>query len=149
MVVGISNLGGIQMDLSKYYKPIHITCPKCHYELEFAGKKIVADKNELEDEVNTLRARLQAHKNKYGRDQYFNNLLKQLKEKEAQYTRAKHLVQLLEEQTELQVFSIFKKACMKEFGEEKINKMLKDCEEQLVYNTDDIAKQKYTNFTGA
>lgn len=137
------------MDLSKYYKPIHITCPKCHYELEFAGKKIVADKNELEDEVNTLRARIQAHVNKYGRDQYFYNLLKQLKEKETHLVRAKHLVQLIEEQTELQLFIIFKKACIKEFGEEKINKMLKECEDELVYRTDDLAKQKYTNFNKA
>lgn len=137
------------MDLKKYSKPIHITCPKCHYELEFAGKQIVAEKNELADDIKTIKARMQTHRNEYGKDKYYYGLLKQLKEKEAQYTRVKQLAQFVSEQSEIHLFILFKMACKKKFGEEVINKMLEECEDELVYRTDELAKQKYTNFTGA
>lgn len=137
------------MDLKKYTKPIHITCPKCHYELEFAGKQIMSDKNELADDIKTLKARMQTHRNEYGKDKYYFSLVKQLKEKEAQYIRVKQVVQFVSERSELHLFILFKTACKKKFGEEIINKMLKECEDEMVYKTDDLAKQKFTNFTGA
>lgn len=137
------------MDLSKYSKPIHITCPKCHYELEFNGGKVMAEKNELADDIRTLKARMQTHRNQYGKDSYYYSLLKQLKEKETHYIRAKQMVQLLSEQSEINLFILFKKACMKEFGTEKITAMLQECEDELVYRTSEMAKQNHTNFEGA
>jgi len=137
------------MDLSKYSKPIHITCPKCHYDLEFNGGKYVSEKNELADDIRTLKARMQTYRNEYGKDGYYYRLVKQLKDKEVQYSRAKHMVQLLSEQSEINLFCLFKKVCMKEFGEEKITKMLQECEDELVYRNSEIRKQNHTNFEGA
>ena len=87
----------------------------------------MSEKNELADDIRTLKARMQTYRNEYGKDGYYYRLVKQLKDKEVQYSRAKHMVQLLSEQSEINLFCLFKKVCMKEFGEEKITKMLQEC----------------------
>ncbi len=137
------------MDISKYSKPIHITCPKCGHELEFNGKDIIADKMRYKDEMLTLKARMQTHRNEHGKDGYYAKLLKQYDDALVRYQRAKQMAQLASEQSEIQMFCMFKKACMEEFGKEKIISMLEEIEKEISYRTEELMKQKYNNFEKA
>lgn len=136
------------MDVSKYNKPIHFTCPKCRADFEFDGGKIVRYKNDLKYEISVLKARMQNHRNDYGKDGYYFKLAKQLKEKEAQYSQAKQAVQMASEQSEIHLFILFKKECKKRFGDEIINKILAECEQELSFRVYDMAKQDHNTFSG-
>lgn len=134
------------MDISKCKKPIHFTCPKCHSDFEFAGGDIVKRKNELANEIGIIQAKMKTHKNLCGKDKYYHNLDKQLKDKMNQLREAKQAVQLASEQSEIHLFILFKKACKEKFGVELVNKMLEECENELSYKVYDMAIQKFNNF---
>ena len=137
------------MDMKKFSKPIHFTCPKCHADFEFAGGTLVKRSDDLKKEIAVLMARMQSHKNEYGKDRYYKNLVRQLQEKQAQYREIKSQVQLASEQSEIHLFILFKKACKKKWGDEVIDKMLIECEQELSYRTYDMAIQNHNNFNGA
>lgn len=137
------------MDLSKYKKPIHITCPKCRYEYELNGGQIMAEKNILKDEFLTLKAKLQHHRNTCGRDKKYKEMLKDLKTVEVKYIRAKQMAQLASEQSEIHKYILFKQMCAEKLGNDVVIKMLKECEDELSYRTADLAKQRFNNFKSA
>lgn len=135
------------MDVSKYKKPIHFTCPKCHSDFEFSGRDVVKRKNELQMEIGIIQAKMKTHRNLHGKDKYYYNLNKQLQDKLNQLREAKQSVQLASEQSEIHLFILFKKACKEKFGDEVINNILEQCESELSYKVYDMAFQKYNNFT--
>lgn len=137
------------MDISKYKKPIHITCPKCHYEYELNGGQIIAEKNRLLDDFMTLKAIAQHHRNTYGKNKKYKELLKDLKTAEVKYIRAKQMVQFAAEQSEIHLFILFKKMCIEKLGKDEVIKMLEECENELSYRTDELAKQRFNNFKSA
>lgn len=137
------------MDLNKYSKPLHFTCPKCHADFEFAGGKAMREKTELAKEIEVIKAKMQTHRNQYGKDGYYRKLVKEFQDRSARYTEVKQIVQLASEISELQLFYAFKKECKRRFGEEVINKILEECEEALSYRVYDMAIQNHTNFDGA
>lgn len=134
------------MDVSKFRKPIHFTCPKCHSDFEFAGGDIVRRKNELQMEIGIIQAKMKTHRNSYGKDKYYYNLNKQLQDRQNQLRVAKQAVQLASEQSEIHLFILFKKACKEKFGDEVINNILEQCESELSYRVYDMAIQKFNNF---
>ena len=89
------------------------------------------------------------HKAEYGKDKYYQKLVKQLADKKVQFSIAKEQVQIASEQSEIHLFILFKKACKREFGDEIINKLLIECENDLMYKTEELMKQNHTNFEGA
>lgn len=137
------------MDLKKYKKPIHFTCPKCKADFEFAGGEIMRQKNELLEDIKVIKARMQNHRNEHGKDGYYFKLVKQLNDKEAQYQKAKHAVQIASEQSEIHLFILFKMECKRRFGDEVINQILEECEQELTYRVYDMAIQDHTNFENA
>ena len=137
------------MDLSKYSKPLHFTCPKCHADFEFNGNKAAREKAELSREIEIIKAKMQTHRNQYGKDGYYRKLVKQLQDKNARYSEVRQLVQMGSETGELQKYALFKKKCKQRFGEEVINELLNECEEELSYRIYDMAIQDHTNFENA
>lgn len=139
------------MDLKKYNKPIHFTCPKCHADFEFAGGEIVKQKNDIHQHLMIVNAKIQTElKRKHGhKTPYYYDLMKQAEDLKTQYSAIKKAAQLASEQSEIHLFILFKIACKKRWGDEVINKMLKECEEELVFKNYDMAIQKHNNFEGA
>lgn len=136
------------MDIRKVNKPIHFTCPKCRTDFEFNGGKLAQKKADMAYQIQVLKARMQTHRNRYGKDGYYHKLVKEEKELEAEYSKIKRLVQLACEQSENQLFILFKKECMARFGKEEVIKVLKDCEDQMSYRTYDMAIQDHNTFDG-
>ncbi len=137
------------MDISKFNKPIHITCPKCHTDFEFAGKDLVREKNRLKNEIGIIKAKMRTQNLNYGKNnKYYKKLTKQLEDKLNEYRVVKQNVQLACEQSEIQLFILFKKMCKERFGDEVVNKMLIECENEMSYRIYDLAKQNHTNFDG-
>ena len=136
------------MDIKKFNKPIHFTCPKCKTDFEFNGGQLVKRKNQLKEEITVLQARMQNHKSEYGKDKYYQKLVVQKKEKEAQLQQIKTQVQIASEQSEIHLFILFKKECRKLLGDEVVNKLLEECEQELSYRAYDTAIQNHNNFNG-
>jgi len=137
------------MDVGRFKKPIHFTCPKCHADFEFAGGEIVKRKNEVAHDVALLLSAIQKEKAEHGKTTRLKRLNVKLSEKQAELQRMKTAVQIASEQSELHLFILFKKECMKRFGEEVIVKMLEECEQELSYRVYDMAIQNHNNFDGA
>lgn len=136
------------MDLRKFNKPIHFTCPKCRTDFEFNGGKLAQQKADMAYQITVIKAKMQAHRNEYGKDKYYYSLARKEKELTAEYTKIKKLVQLASEQSEAQLFILFKKECMARFGKEEVIKILKECEQEMSYRTYDMAIQDHNTFDG-
>lgn len=136
------------MDVSKYRKPIHFTCPKCRSDFEFAGGKLVKEKNELAQRLSVIEAKMQNRRNECGKDAYYYKLLKEKKDILPRYTAVKQAVQLASEQSEIHLFIMFKKRLCEKYGKEEIIKLLQEFEDDLSYTTEELMRQKYNNFSG-
>lgn len=137
------------MDIKNVRKPIHFTCPKCHADFEFNGGDIVRRKNELREELNILLAKMQTRRNEYGKDSYYKHLSKLMKDKQVEYGKAKKAVQIASEQSEIHLFILFKAEMRKLLGDEVVDKILQECEDELSYRVYDMAIQNHNNFDGA
>jgi hypothetical protein len=136
------------MDLSKYNKPIHFTCPKCRADFEFNGGDLVRQKNQISEEMQVLTAKMQACKEEQGKNEYYHRLVRRYEEKKSQLMALKHAIQLASEQSEVQLFILFKKECMRRYGKEEIIKILKECENEMCFRTYDMAIQDHNTFDG-
>lgn len=136
------------MDIKKYNKPIHFTCPKCGADFEFNGGQIVKEREALKQEILVTNARMQAHKEEYGKDGYYKKLVR----RHGELVARKHEIDIAYrqacEQGEQQLFIIFKKLVMKRLGKEETVKLLKEAEDDLSYNTYDSAIQNHNRFNG-
>lgn len=139
------------MDLKKYNKPIHFTCPKCHADFEFNGGELARRKEELGHEQHVLLAKIAAEKNRNPgiKTPYYRQLVKRLEESRANYSEIKSAVRLASENAELQVLQAFKKEIRRRLGDEVVNKILAECEAEMSFNDYDTAIQNHNNFENA
>lgn len=128
---------------------INICCPKCHHEYFFNGDKLNQQKNELKEEMSVITARINAYKSEHfsvKQDPYYKSLLRRKAEINVQYSKAKNDVANACNIAELELFIIFKKRLMEIYGKDEIVKILKECEEDMLGNSNETRIQRYSNF---
>lgn len=135
------------MDLSKHNKPIHFKCPKCGYDLHFNGSALIRKKADLINEKHIIMAKMATYKANGGiKDEYYKKLIKKNADIDTQIASIKNQISFAADEGERQMFIAFKKACKRKWGDEVINQMLIDLEDDFSYSDYDMAIQNHTNF---
>ena len=135
-------------------KRINIVCPKCHYEYLINGDALHHRKMALAEEIEVIKSKIVAmkaeapNKEALNRDPRYRSLKRRYNEVMANYMAVKNDIKNAADLSELDIFVAFKKKLKNLYGNDFVNDLLKECEEEMQYNDYDMAIQKYNHFDG-
>lgn len=136
-------------------KRVVVTCPHCHKDYGFNGDAIYRNKAYWSEQVSILKAKITAYKAEWdgnkdslNKDSYYKNLKRRMNEATANLIKAKTELANASMISEQNLMILFKKKLCMKYGQEEIMKLLKESEEEMVYNDYDLAKQRYNRFSG-
>ena len=137
------------MDINKANKPIHIRCPYCKKDLQYNGASIKSQKEGLLLRIKTLEGKIKLEKDPRKRKALF----KQLNETKFKLKLLSEDVHMLSQMSEIEVLKIFKRKVGEIIDKDTYVRLLEESEKQYLedntFNYYDLAKQYFTNFTGA
>lgn len=133
-------------------KKMHLTCPKCHYDLEYNEDYVERNIEQLGSEIHNIDRQLQEFKAKnpfgYKKDTWYRNAVRAKAIKTEQLAELKKHRKAAYARRDMQLYYALKAKLKKELGEERYTKMMEELEEELYYNPYDMAKQTYNTFQG-
>lgn len=133
-------------------KKMHLTCPKCHYDLEYDREYTDRKEEQLRMEIGSINRQLEEFKIKnprgYKSDSWYRNAVKAKLIKENQLQELRNFKKTANMHRELQLYYALKAWTKRQLGEEKYKKLMEELEEDMHYNAYDMAKQNHNNFQG-
>ena len=138
------------MDITKADKPIHIRCPYCKKDLQYSnGASIKSQKEGLCRRICSLNEKLQNETDPRRK----STIVKQINDAKFKLKLLSEDIHMLSQMSEVEVLKIFKRNVRKYIDEDLFIKLSEDAERQYLedntFNYYDLAKQNFTNFTGA
>lgn len=136
------------MDL-KQTKPIHLKCPKCGHDFACNGNHIEEEYYSLKVKANSIKAKMAELKDKCcTTTAEYKRLCRLHADTNAKITAIKKVRSALSDESERQLFKVFRNLVKRELGEEVTMKLLHEAEEELCFREYDMAVQKNNRFSG-
>ena len=137
------------MDL-RQTKPIHLKCPKCGHDFACNGKHIEEEYQALKVKASSIGAKMAELKSNNCSPQSpeYKRLSHLMFDTNAKIVAIKKVRSALSDESERQLFVVFKNLIKRELGEEKTMKLLHEAEEELCFREYDMAVQKNNRFSG-
>lgn len=141
---------GVIMDL-KQSKPIHLKCPKCGHDFACNTNRIEEDYQAAKIKANSIKKKMAELKDKNvsAQSPEYKRLGRLLADTNAQIVAIKKVRSALSDESERQLFLVFRKLVKGVIGEEKTMLLLKEAEDELCFRNYDMAVQRHSNFDGA
>ena len=136
------------MDL-KQTKPIHLKCPKCGHDFACNGNHIEEEYFSLKVKANSIKAKMAELKDKCCTPTAeYKRLCRLYADTNAKISAIKKVRSALSDESERQLFKVFRNLVKRELGEEVTMKLLHEAEEELCFREYDMAVQKNNRFSG-
>lgn len=139
------------MDTRKIYKPVHLRCEKCGYDITYNAGQVTREIEVLGNEILSINKQLASFKAQHTKkecqeSQWYKNAIKALNIKKGQMAELKQVRKHGDMEVKLQSLQEFVNRCKEEFGRERVIELLQECENDMVYHDYETAIQRYTDF---
>lgn len=141
------------MDLNQI-KPIHLKCPKCSYDFSYNTNDVEEKIDMLGTEIMSIKNQLTQFKQSHNKiqcdtDKWYQGCKKAMIYKQAQLAQYKKARKATAVEIRLQVFNNYRRHIRQLIGDEAEMKLIKECEEEMIYFNYDTATQTFNRFEKA
>lgn len=130
-------------------KPIHLVCPKCHYEFEYDAnyydRKIAALKMEVADIIKQLEVFKAKYHPDFRTNRWRNQAVKALTIKQRQLTELKEFQRSARQIVESQRADIFIRLVKEAIPQKQYQDLWQQTDDMMRYRTYDTAIQRFSN----
>lgn len=137
------------MDSRRNSKPVHLVCPKCHYEFEYNVSYYDRKIADLKAEITNINKQLAAFKSEYRSDFKTNKwriqAARALAIKQKQISALEGYRKTANQVTSNQEMKIFVRLVKDVLPEKQYLNLWRQAEDTMKYNTYDTAIQRYSN----
>lgn len=141
------------MDISRIKKPFHIVCPHCNKDVELWANDIEKRYEKAKKELADIREQINLFNSEYRKDYKNNEWYKKVRKAYAhkceEVAKLKQTKKMLAKESKKQFERAFYEVVKRTVDHDTFMKYVAEAEEDIQYNTYDMAVQKYSTIMSA